>query len=180
MNLTQLVDFLLKWRDTNPKGTKKALAAAVTAQSDLRLDKALLVGAECVLRINQMQQAGDDSYAVAALHKLCEYDDRPIVVCLLTTRGMRLLLANTSLIEKVSERSYRLANENLTGSVLDTDILAALDGIANLPDNFEKLWTAHQASDRIANIERIVGTTQAMHAVSAAENPGSVKPRTSR
>lgn len=180
MNLAQLVDFLLKWRDANPNGTKKALAAAVTAQSDLRLDKALLVGAECVLRINQMQEAGNDSNAVAALHKLCDYDDRPIVVCLLTTRGMRLLLANTSLIEKVSERSYRLANENLVGSVLDEDILSALDGIANLPENFEKLWAAHQGSDHTLNVERIVGSTQAMHAISAAENPDSVKPRTAR
>jgi len=170
MNLAQLVDFLIKWRDAHPQGTKKALAAAVTAQSDLRLDRALLVGAECVLRINQTQERGNDSKAIAALRKLHEYDDRPIVACLLTAGGMRLVMANTLLIEKVSDRSYKLSNDHLTGSVLDTDILAAHQGIANLPDNFEKLWAAHVASDRAANIERLVATTQAMHAASAARS----------
>ena len=180
MKLAALVEFLLKWRDAHPEGTKKALVAAVTAQSDLRLEKALLVGSDCVLRINQMQEAGNDSNAVAALWKLHDYDDLPIVACLLTSKGMRLMLANLSLIEQVSDRSYKLAEGNLTGSVLDSDIRAALDGVANLPAQFEQLWSAHAASDRAANVQRLVAATQAMHAAAAAANPGSKKPKTVR
>ncbi|MEO6596807.1 MAG: hypothetical protein ABIP94_18830 [Planctomycetota bacterium] len=177
MNLAQLADFLLEWRSDHPVGSKKALVAAVAGQTDLRPDKALLVGPQWVLRISQMEERGNDSNAIVALRKIHEYDDRPIVVCLLTALGMRLVLANTSFVEKVSDRSYRLAKDHLTGSVLDTDILAAYDGVANLPANFDKLWAVHVASDAAANMERIVAATQAMHASAAALYPDRVKPR---
>ena len=174
MHLAELVDFLLKWRDANAHGSKKALAAAVLAQTDLKLDKALLVGKHCVLRISQMNEVGNDSSAVAAFRKIHEYDGRPIVVCLFTSRGMRLLLANTTLVEKVSERSYRLAVDHLAGSIVDSDILAAHEGVANLPANFDKLWAAHLAIKSADNLERIVAATTAMHAAAAAANPGRV------
>ena len=175
MQFVELVDFLLKWRDANPTGSKKVLSAAVLAQCDLKLDKALLVGKHCVLRISQMQEVGNDSSAVAALRKIDEYDDRPIVVCLFTTRGMRLLLANTTFLEKVSDRSYRLTTDHLTGSIVDSDILAAHGGIANLPANFKKLWAVHQEADKAENLARIVTATKDLHARSALANPGSVR-----
>ena len=64
--------------------------------------------------------------------------------------------------------------------VYGADIRAALDGVANLPANFEQLWLAHAASDRAANVQRLVAATQAMHAAAAAANPGSKKPKTVR
>lgn len=168
MHLAELVAFLLQWRDANPKGSKKALAAAVTTQSDLQLDKALLISTHSVLRISQMDEVGNDSHEVAAFRKLCDYDDRPIVTCLLTSRGMRLVLANTSLLEKVSSRSYKLSTDNITGSILDTDIRSALNGVANVPENFEQLLAAHENSDLTENIARIVATTLEMHALAAS------------
>ena len=174
MHLAELVDFLLKWRDANTGGSKKMLSAAVLAQTDLKLDKALLISKHCVLRISQMQEVGNDSAAVAAFRKICEFDDRPIVVCLFTSRGMRLLLANSTFLEKVSDRSYRLTADHLAGSILDSDILAAHDGIANLPANFDKLWSMHQAIEPAANLARIVAATKDMHARAAAANPGRV------
>jgi hypothetical protein len=90
---------------------------------------------------------------------------------------MRLLLANTTFLEKVSERSYKLAADNLVGGVLESDLLSAVNGVANLPANFEALWATHAASDRTANIQRIVTSTQEMHARAAAANPDSVKGR---
>lgn len=167
MHLAELVALLQQWRQANPNGSKKALAQTVTAQSDLQLDKALLIGAHCVLRISQMEAAGNDSHEIAAFRKFCDHDDRPILVCLLTARSMRLVLANTSLLETVSSRSYRITDGNITGSILDSDILAARDGIANLPENFERLWAIHQNCDRGAEIARIVASTQAMHAAEA-------------
>ena len=180
MHLAELVAFLLNWRDANPNGSKKVLAAEVLARTDLKLDKALLVGKHCVLRISQMQEVGNDSSAVAAFRKIEEYDDRPIVVCLFTSRGMRLLLANSTFLEKVSDRSYRLTSEHLAGSIFDSDILAAHEGIANLPANFDKLWAVHLATNPADNLSRIVGATKAMHAQVAAANPGRVRPPKAR
>lgn len=177
MNLAELVDCILQWRNATPNGSKRLLADALVAKTDLQLDKALLVGSQCVLRISQMQEAGNEANAIAAFHKICDYDDKPVLVCLLTSRGMRLVLANTSFIAKVSERSYKLTNDNLVGGVLESDLMSAVDGVANLPANFEQLWAAHAASDRAANIARIVAATQEMHAAAAAANPGSVKGR---
>jgi hypothetical protein len=177
MNLAELVDCILQWRDATPNGSKRRLADAVIAKSDLQLDKALLVGSQCVLRISQMQESGNESNALAAFHKICDYDDKPVLVCLMTSRGMRLLLANTTFLEKVSERSYKLAADNLVGGVLESDLLSAVNGVANLPANFEALWATHTASDRTANIQRIVTATQEMHARAAAANPDSVKGR---
>lgn len=175
MKLAELVESLTKWRDANPKGSKRDLAAAITAQSDLKLDKALLIGSQCVLRISQMNEVANDSNAVLSFRKLFEHDHLPVIICLLTSRGMRLLLGNTSFIERVSDRSYRIAVDNLTGSILDSDIASALDGVANLPNNFEQLWAVHQGSDRAANVERIVAATKDVHASEARANPGRVK-----
>ena len=113
--------------------------------------------------------------AVVSFRKLFEHDHLPVIICLLTSRGMRLLLGNTSFIERVSDRSYRIAVDNLTGSILDSDIASALDGVANLPNNFEQLWAVHQGSDRAANVERIVAATKDVHASEARANPGRVK-----
>jgi hypothetical protein len=177
MNLAELVDCILPWRDATPNGSKRRLVDNLLAKTDLELDKALLIGSQCVLRISQMQESGNETNALAAFRKVCDYDDKPVLVCLMTSRGMRLLLANTTFIEKVSERSYKLTNENLVGGVLESDLLSAVGGVANLPANFATLWATHAASDRAANIQRIVTTTQEMHAASAAANPDSVKGR---
>ena len=168
MNLAELVDCILHWRDTTPNGSKRALADSVLAKSDLKLDKALLVGSQVVLRISQMQEVGNEEVSLIAFRKVCDYDDRPVLICVMSSRGMRLVLANTTCIEKVSERSYKLTNDNLIGGVFESDVRSAVDGVANLPANFATLWAAHKASDRKANIERIVATTQEMHARTAA------------
>lgn len=177
MNLAELVDCILQWRDATPNGSKRRLVDSLIAKTDLELDKALLVGSQCVLRISQMQESGNEANAIAAFHKICDYDDKPVLVCLMTSRGMRLLLANTTFLGKVSERSYKLTADNLVGGVLESDLLSAVNGVANLPANFEALWATHAASDRAANIQRIVTATQEMHAQSAAANPDSVKGR---
>ncbi|MFK7742387.1 MAG: hypothetical protein AB8H80_18885 [Planctomycetota bacterium] len=180
MHLAEIVQFLLQWHNANAKGSKKQLAAALTAQTDLQFDRALWHNEHCALRVSQMQEVGNESDSVLAFRKICEHDDRPIVVCLLTSKGMRLLLANTTLVETVSDRSYKLRANNLTGSILDSDIRAAHEGIANIPGNFAKLWQAHQDQDPAANLERIVAATAERHARELAANPGRVVERKER
>ena len=80
----------------------------------------------------------------------------------------------------MSDRSYRLTSEHLAGSILDSDILAAHEGIANLPANFDKLWAVHLATNPADNLSRIVAATKAMHAQVAAANPGRVRPPKAR
>lgn len=175
MNLDELLDSILKWREANPHGSKRELAAMLVEASDLKLDKALLVGSQCVLRISQMEGAGNASNALAAFHKICDHDDKPFVVCLLTKKGMRLMLANTSCIATVSDRSYKIRTDNLVGGVLESDLVEERDGVANRPENFAQLWAAHTAADHTAEIERIVAATRERHASEAAANPGRVK-----
>jgi len=159
LSLNDLVAFLEDWRRRHPTGGKDALVRDSETRFRLGRDGALRVGQHFALRINENTQSEKFPHAVVAIRKIVKYDHLPVVACLLTPTGQRLLLANTSFVRKVSHSSHRMRRVCLRGSILGNDIMSRCCGIPNSPENFQQLWSIHEQSDREANLDRIVEGT---------------------
>lgn len=162
MSLAALVSFVREWRAANPQGKKEALVANLIQQFALRKDGALLVGAQFAIRVNENVKDAKFSHPVVALKKIVKHDDVPIVACLLTPRSCRLLLANTTFVEKASHSSQHLTAVKTVGNVLGSNLVTVYANLANVPENFGALWRVHQQSDPTANLARIIAATQAI------------------
>lgn len=94
--------------------------------------------------------------ALSALHK---YDDIPFIVCLVTPARNYLMLANTTFLRKISHSSQDLRRDNIKGSFNGSDIMREFEGVENIPQNFEFLFSSHENYTFEENLERLVEAT---------------------
>ena len=99
------------------------------------------------------------SNTVLSLSNLQKFDDRPFVVCVVTPSENHLLLANTSLLRKISHSSQSLREDNIRGSFNGSDIARELDGIENVASNLFKLFCIHASIGFSGNLARLVEAT---------------------
>ena len=97
---------------------------------------------------------------VLSLSALKKIDDRPLVVCVLRPDKVDFLLANSSMLKKISHSSRELSMQRVRGSFLGHDILRSIGGLKNEPANFEKLFGLHQEFSWNENLQRLVDATQ--------------------
>jgi hypothetical protein len=161
MTIGRLVAFVRAWRAKDPAASKADLVAAVTPAFSLRPDGALLVCDSFVVRISSSTSSAF-SNTVVAIKKIVEFDRRPVIACLITPREIRMLMANSSFIRKVSHSSHGLDSTKLVGSILGTDIVDTHEGLANAPEHFDALWRLHTTADREANLARIIAATRSI------------------
>lgn len=94
--------------------------------------------------------------ALSALHK---YDTIPFIVCLVTPTQNYLMLANTTFLRKISHSSQELRPDNIKGSFNGSDIMREFEGVENIPQNFEFLFSYHENYKFEENLERLVEAT---------------------
>jgi hypothetical protein len=99
------------------------------------------------------------SNTVLSLSKLQKYDDRPFVVCVVTPVANHLLLANSTMLKKISHSSQQLREDNIRGSFNGSDISRDLDGISNISDNLPQLFDIHAELGFEGNLARLVEAT---------------------
>jgi len=63
---------------------------------------------------------------------------------LVTPTENHILLANSTLLRKISHSSQQLRVDNIKGSFNGSDIFRELDGITNEPANVERLFDIHR------------------------------------
>lgn len=96
---------------------------------------------------------------VLSLSNLRKYDDRPFVVCLVTPTENNCMLANTTLLKKISHSSQQLRENNIRGSFNGSDIARELEGITNSPENIGRLFDIHAGIGFEGNLARLVEAT---------------------
>ena len=96
---------------------------------------------------------------VASLSRLQKFDGRPFVVCVVTPKKNFALLANTSLLKKVSHSSQKLRENNIRGSFNGSDIMRELNEIANNGANLLRLFSIHSGIGFDGNLARLVEAT---------------------
>lgn len=153
--LKSLVDLVSKHNGINDKSR---LTAVVTEAFGLTQDRSVYYRPEFAVRFSSAQKEGF-SNTVLSLSNLQKVDDRPFLVCLVTPRSNHLLLANSTFLRKISHSSQELRENNIRGSFNGSDIMRDFEGIANVPANFERLYSIHDGMGFDGNLIRLVEAT---------------------
>ena len=141
------------------QGDKAQIARAVQAQFHLARARSVYFCADLALRFCRAQKPMF-SNTVLSLSALQAYDSRPFLVCVVTPSRNYLLLANSSFLHKISHSSQDLTPTHIRGSFNGGDIMRQWEGLANIPENFERLFAAHQRVSFQDNVQRLSAATQ--------------------
>ncbi len=137
---------------------KARLARIVFEKFGLTKDRAVYYCSDFAIRFSS--SAGRNfGNTVSSLSQLQKYDDRPFIVCLVTPTQNYLLLANSTLLKKISHSSQQLRENNIRGSFNGADIARDFEGIANSPENISRLFDIHAGIGFEGNLARLVDST---------------------
>jgi hypothetical protein len=143
---------------TNATGNKSKLINLVRSHFALTQDRSVYYCNSFAVRFCY-SASGSFSNTVLSLSNLQKYDNIPFVVCLVTSRENKLLIANTTFLKKISHSSQQLRVDNIRGSFNGSDIMHEFNGIENKSDNLEKLFAYHYEVGFDGNLERLVEAT---------------------
>jgi hypothetical protein len=137
---------------------KARLARIVFDALGLTKDRSVYYCADFAIRFSS--SAGRNfGNTVLSLSNLRKYDDRPFIVCLVTPTENYCLLANTTLLKKISHSSQQLRENNIRGSFNGSDIAREMQGITNSPENIGRLFDIHAGIGFEGNLARLVEAT---------------------
>lgn len=154
-SLPDAIAFIKAYRADNPGATKDQVAAAAKASCGLREIDKVYACDDYALRFS-FSKKPSFSNTVLGLKRVKAFDNIPLVVVVCRPDSTEFLLANSTLLKKVSHASHQLRVNNIVGSFNGTDILRSFDGVANSLENFAELFTRHQAFTWQENLERLV------------------------
>jgi len=174
--LAQLAAFVNQFSADHPGCSKNAVANATAAHFALRQERSVFAGHHFSVRFSTASGASF-SNVVISLSALRKYDHLPFVICIVRPTGIQLLLANSTLLKKVSHSSHQLRNDNVKGSILGHDIMRTYDDLANVPEFFEQLFLLHREFSWEENLARLVEATNAIAATGVRFEPddGEIK-----
>lgn len=157
--INRFVAYIQKY---NGIANKAALAANVQKEFSLINDRSVYYGKDFAVRFctAASRNFGNTVLSLSALQK---YDRLPVIVCLVTPNANYLMLANTTFLRKISHSSQELRIDNIKGSFNGSDIMHDFEGIENVPENFEFLFTSHENYSFVENLERLVESTNNIH-----------------
>jgi hypothetical protein len=160
-SVNDLTSFLLKHTNMHPGCSKDELARVTEAKFNLSKARSVYYGPYFAIRFSSIR-GKSFSNVVLSLSALKIYDSKPFVVCVVSPKGIKLLLANTTFLKKISHSSQKLSIDNIRGSFLGHDIMQNYENLENKPENFEILFDIHCQFTWQQNIERLVEKTNAI------------------
>ncbi len=157
-----IIDQLIEYISSNDGiADKKNLGDLVQQEFGLIKERSVFYGKWFAIRFcsSPTVNFGNTVLSLSTLHK---YDDIPFIVCLVTPQKNHLLLANTTFLKKISHSSKELRCDNIKGSFNGSDIMKDFEGIANIPQNFDFLFSSHENYTFEENLERLVEATNSI------------------
>jgi hypothetical protein len=155
--LQQLIAFI---QSKNGINNKKLLADLVNEKFGCTRDRAISYTEFFAIRFNEGKCGSRSvSNTVLSLSTLQKFDHLPVIICICLERKNELLLANTTMIAKLSHSAKRLRVDNIRGSFNASNIMRSWGGVSNTPENFEELFAFHKNNTFEENLIRIVETT---------------------
>jgi len=155
------IEFIRQLKVENPTADKAAIQAAYIQAFDPVKARSVLVGDGFALRFSEAR-TGSFSNTVLSLSALKAYDVHPFVVVVVRPSGVDFMLANTTLLKKISHSSIQLRHDNIKGSFNGTDIVTDYEGVPNNPSQFDDLFARHSAFTWEENVDRLVEATNAI------------------
>ena len=137
---------------------KSKLKALIAKEFALTKDRSVYYDEDFAIRFSA--GAGTSfSNTVLSLSNLRKVDHLPFLVCVVTPKKNHVLLANTTLLRKISHSSQKLRVDNIRGSFNGSDIVREFEGIANTPANIQRLFDIHAGIGFEGNLPRLVEST---------------------
>lgn len=145
----------------NGIGDKAQLARLVKERFSLTEGRSLFWNEDFAIRFgwNGQNDRKTVPNTVLSLEKIRQYDDVPLILCIVTRKCNHLMLMNATFLKKVSHSSQALRMDNIRGSINASDIVKEFQGLANAPENFDKLFAFHSGLPFADNLERLVEAT---------------------
>lgn len=156
--LKSIEHFLAFLRKHDGINDKSKLAKLVSKRFGLTNDRSVYYCENFAVRFSAAATRNFGN-TVTSLSRLQKFDDRPFLACLVTPTCNYTFLANTTLLKKISHSSQQLRQNNIRGSFNGTDIMREFEGIANTPQNFERLFNIHSGLGFEGNLIRLVEST---------------------
>jgi len=153
-----LLKLLALIKENDGIGDKARLARVVFDALGLTKDRSVYYCADFAIRFSSSASRNFGN-TVLSLSNLRKYDDRPFIVCLVTPTENYCLLANTTLLKKISHSSQQLRENNIRGTFNGSDIAREFEGIANSPENIGRLFEIHAGVGFEGNLARLVEAT---------------------
>lgn len=170
--LAALTSFLETYAQNHPGCSKDELARATASQFDLQKARSVYFRPEFAIRFSTARGVSF-SNVVLSLSALRMYDHTPFLVCIVRSTGIELLMANSTLLKKISHSSHQLTIDNVRGSFLGHDISRIYANLDNVPSNFNALFSLHSQLTWEENLERLVEQSNAIVATGVRFEPSS-------
>lgn len=156
--IKELIEFV---KTLDGVGDKEKVKTSVQNKFSLTKDRSVFYNESFAIRFgyNGKNNKKHISNTVLGLSVIKNYDDRPLIFCIITHSVNHLVLINTTFLKKVSHSSKDLRVNNIRGSINCSDIMMEYDGILNEPSNFESLYAYHSEIAFEDNLERLVEKT---------------------
>lgn len=149
-------DFINYVLNKAPKHDKAHVAQDVAQHFQLIKDRTVYHNAYYAVRFSY-SKSESFSNTVLSLSALEKYDKIPFFVVLVRRTGdNKIMLANTTFLKKISHSSQHLTMTNIKGSFNGSDIVKEYGNYANIPENFDDLFSIHQGLDWEDNLQRLV------------------------
>lgn len=156
--IKELIDYV---KSIDGTGDKEKVKSLVQKRFSLIKDRSVFYNDCFAIRFgyNGKNDKKRISNTVLGLSAIKNYDNNPLIFCIITHSVNHLLLINTTFLKKVSHSSKDLRVNNIRGSINCSDIMMEYDGILNEPSNFESLYAYHSEMAFEDNLERLVEST---------------------
>ena len=166
-------DFVRYIMQKAPKHNKANVENDAASRFGFIKDRKVYHNEYFAVRFSYSKSSSDSfSNTILSLSALEKYDKIPFFVVLVRQSADNLiLLANTTFLKKISHTSQELSINNIKGSFNGSDIIREYDGIANIPGNFDKLFTIHQGFEWEDNLLRLVEATSNITPTNQKFNP---------
>lgn len=173
----QCKEFIRYIADEAPKHNKSAVEAAVAAKFSLTKDRKVYHSDYFAVRFSYSKSSSSSfSNTVLSLSALEKYDRIPFFVVLVRQPSDNLIfLANSTFLKKISHSSQELSMTNIKGSFNGSDIMRDVDGVANAPENFDRLFAIHQGLDWEDNLLRLVDATSQIRSSIEKYDPDQIQ-----
>lgn len=158
MNKAKIQDLLKSLSKLTNLNDKQEVANRIALEFGLTKDRSVYYCKDFALRFSASEHENFGN-TVLSLSTLQKYDEVPFIVVLVMPGRIRCLLANSTLLKKISHSSQELRINNIRGSFNGSDILRELSGISNEDSNLVKLFNIHEVIGFDENLPRLVENT---------------------
>lgn len=158
MNKASLNDLLKSLSKLVDLNDKEQVAKRISSEFNLTQDRSVYYCDDFALRFSSSEHENFGN-TVLSLSTLQKYDHIPFIVVLILPNRIKCLLANSTLLKKISHSSQELRINNIRGSFNGSDIMRELSGIANEDVNLIKLFNIHESIGFDENLPRLVEST---------------------